>query len=196
MSEYVKTVILNSDGEKVTTPYVERDIQITKRMRIPLYVAGQLKSDEELAALGLTVKRYTQAELDAEECAGLYAANPDLAKRVREYKGYLDQLGLAYTATTDDIEEAVAISTTIEDKEQFVLRIKTAFDNVVLNLQAVNPDYTSFNAWEKMPVLIANLPSSAEAAEGMPAETESEELATAEPSETGSDKSESEQGAE
>lgn len=172
MSE-VKTVILNSDGEAVTTPYITQDVQITKRMRIPLYVAGQLKSDEELAALGLTVRRYTQAELDAEECAGLYAANPDLARRVGEYKGYLDQLGLAYTATTDDIEEAVAMSISIEDKEAFVLRIKTAFDNVVLNLQAVNPDYTSFNAWEKMPVLIATLP-----------------LATAEPSsEAGSDPS-------
>lgn len=175
MSEIVKTEIFNSNGEKVTTPYVERDIQITKRMRIPLYVAGQLKSDEELAALGLTVRRYTQAELDAEECAGLYAANPDLAKRVCEYKGYLDQIGITdYSANTDVIEEAVAMNTTIEDKEAFVLRIKTAFDNVVLNLQAVNPDYTSFNAWEKMPVMIANLP-----------------LATAEPSsEAGSDKSE------
>ena len=158
MSEIVKTVILNSDGEEITAPYIERDVQIIKRMRIPLYVAGQLKSDAELATLGLTVRRYTRAELDAEECAALYSANPDLARRVREYKGYLDQLGLNYTATTDDIEEAVAMSVTIEDKEQFVLRIKTAFDNVVLNLQAVNADYTSFNAWEKMPVLIANLP--------------------------------------
>lgn len=193
MSEIVKTEIFNSNGEKVTTPYITQDVQITKRMRIPLYVAGQLKSDAELAALGLTVRRYTQAELDAEECAGLYAANPDLARRVREYKGYLDQIGiLDYGATTDDIEEAVAISTTIEDKEQFVLRIKTAFDNIVLNMQAVNPDYTSFNVWEKMPVLIANLPSSAEATEGMPAETESVTSDKSEPS----DKSESEQGAE
>lgn len=190
MSEIVKTVILNSNGEAVTTPYVDRDVQITKRMRIPLYVAGHLKSDEELAALGLTVRRYTQAELDAEECEKLYAANPDLAKRVREYKSYLDQIGiLDYSANTDMIEEAIAISTTIEDKEQYVLRIKTAFDNIVLNLQAINSDYTSFTAWSKMPALIANLPSSAEATEGMPAEAESEELATAEPSEAGSDKS-------
>lgn len=189
MSEYVKTVVLEN-GVEVAEPYVVREVQVTKLMRIPLYVAGKLKSDEELAALGLTVKRYTQAELDAEECAKLYAANPDLAKRVREYKGYLDELGmLDYGATTDMIEEAIAISTTIEDKEQYVLRIKTAFDNIVLNLQAINSDYTSFTAWSKMPALIANLPSSAEAAEGMPAETESEELATAEPSEAGSDKS-------
>ena len=162
MSEIVKAVILNSDGEKVTTPYIEKDVQIIKRMRIPLYVAGQLKSDAELATLGLTVRRYTQAELDAEECAALYSANPDLARRVREYKGYLDQLGLNYTANTDTIEEAVAMSVTIEDKEAFVLRIKTAFDNVVLNLQAVHPDYTSFNAWEKMPALVANLPAEPE----------------------------------
>ena len=160
---YVKTVILNSNGEEITAPYVEQDVQITKRMRVPLYVAGKLKSDEELAALGLTVRHYTQEELDEEECGKLYAANPDLAKRVREYKSYLDQLGLAYTATTDDIEEAVAISVTIEDKEAFVLRIKTAFDNVVLNLQAVDEDYTSYTAWEKMPVLIANLPAEPEA---------------------------------
>ena len=161
MSEYVKTVILDAEGKVVTTPYIEKDVQITKRMRIPLYVAGQLKSDAELAKLGLTVRRYTKAALDAEECSKLYAANPDLARRVGEYKGYLDQLGLAYTATTDDIEEAVAISVTIEDKEAFVLRIKTAFDNVVLNLQAVNADYTAFDAWSKMPALAANLPEEA-----------------------------------
>lgn len=177
MSEIVKTVIFEN-GEPVTTPYVIRDIQITKRMRIPLYSAGQLKSDEELASLGLTVRRYTQAELDAEECEKLYAANPDLAKRVREYKNYLDQIGiLDYGATTDDIEEAVAISTTIEDKEQYVLRIKTAFDNIVLNLQAINSDYTSYTAWSKMPALVANLP----------AEPESETEPEAEPTEQGAE---------
>lgn len=163
MSEIVKTVILNADGEAVTTPYITQDVQITKRMRIPLYVAGQLKSDEELAALGLTVRHYTQEELDAERCAALYAANPDLARRVREYKGYLDQIGiLNYGATTDDIEEAIAISTTIEDKEQFVLRIKTAFDNIVLNLQAVNEEANAFTAWSMMPALVANLPEEPE----------------------------------
>ena len=163
MSEIVKTVILNSKGEPVTTPYVIRALQITKNMRIPLYVAGQLKSDAELASLGLTVRRYTQEELDAEECEKLYAANPDLAKRVLEYKGYLDQIGiLDYSANTDVIEEAVAISTTIEDKEAFVLRVKTAFDNVLLNLQAVNADYTAFDAWSKMPALVANLPAEPE----------------------------------
>lgn len=158
MSEYVKTVVLEN-GAEVAEPYVIREVQLTKRMRIPLYVAGQLKSDAELAELGLTVRRYTQEELDAEECAKLYAANPDLAKRVREYKGYLDELGmLDYGATTDDIEAAVAISVTIEDKAAFVLRVKTAFDNVVLNLQAVDPEANSFTAWEKMKALVANLP--------------------------------------
>lgn len=165
MSEIVKTVILNSNGEEITTPYIEMDAQITKRMRIPLYVAGQLKSDAELAALGLTVRHYTQEELDAQECAILYAANPDLAKRVREYKDYLDQLGINdYSANTDTIEEAVAMSVTIEDKEAFVLRIKTAFDNIVLNLQALNPEANAFSAWSKMPALVANLPA-AEGAE-------------------------------
>lgn len=162
MSEIVKTVVYD-EGEAVTTPYVIRDIQITKRMRIPLYIAGKLKSDEELATLGLTVRHYTQEELDAMECARLYAANSDLAKRVREYKGYLDQLGIAdYSANTDTIEEAVAMSVTIEDKEAFVLRIKTAFDNIVLNLQALNPEANAFSAWSKMPVLVANLPEETE----------------------------------
>ena len=163
MSEIVKTVILDAEGKVVTTPYIEKDVQITKRMRIPLYVAGQLKSDAELAELGLTVRRYTQAELDAEECAGFYAANPDLARRVGEYKGYLDQLGISdYSANTDTIEEAVAMSVTIEDKEAFVLRIKTAFDNIVLNLQALNPEANAFTAWSKMRALIANLPAEPE----------------------------------
>ena len=173
MSEIVKTVILNSNGEEITAPYVERDVQITKRMRVPLYVAGRLKSDEELAELGLTVRRYTQEELDAIECEKLYAANPDLAKRVREYKGYLDQIGINdYSANTDTIEEAVAMSVTIEDKEAFVLRIKTAFDNIVLNLQAVNEEANAFTAWSMMTALIANLPEEPEAEPETEPETE------------------------
>ena len=160
MSEVVKRVFVDEDGREldIETQYVTRKIPVPTVMRVPLYVNGIMVGTERLEELGLTIREYTQEELDAKECAALYAANPDLAKRVREYKGYLDQLGmLDYGATTDDIEAAVAISTTIEDKEAFVLRVKTAFDNIVLNLQALNPEANAFSAWSKMPALIANL---------------------------------------
>ena len=165
MSEVVKRVFVDEDGREldIETQYVTRKIPVPTVMRVPLYVNGIMVGTERLVELGLTIREYTQEELDAKECAALYAANPDLAKRVREYKGYLDQIGiLDYGATTDDIEEAIAISTTIEDKEQYVLRIKTAFDNVVLNLQALDPEANSYTAWEKMPVLVANLPEETE----------------------------------
>ena len=165
MSEVVKRVFVDEDGREINieTQYVTRKIPVPTVMRVPLYVNGIMVGTERLEELGLTIREYTQEELDAKECAALYAANPDLAKRVREYKGYLDQLGmLDYGATTDDIEAAVAISTTIEDKEAFVLRVKTAFDNIVLNLQALNPEANAFSAWSKMPALIANLPAEPE----------------------------------
>lgn len=96
------------------------------------------------------VNRYTQ----------WYAANPDLVKRVREYAVLLNGLGLAYTATTDEI--AVAINSQIEGDSAriaMILQMKTAFDNVVLNLEYLDVTKPQYTAWEEMPNLIANLPA-------------------------------------
>ena len=143
----------------IRTPFVEREIPVPTRVRIPLYADGVLISEKELAELGLSVVEYTQAQLDAMTYPGYYAANPDLAIRVRQYKQYLDGLGLSYTATTDDIDEAIAISTTIPEEEKLAVatRIKAAFDNISLNLQALGIEAASYEAWLTMPKLIRYL---------------------------------------
>ena len=92
-----------------------------------------------------------------------YAANPDLAKRVREYAVLLNGLGLAYTATTDEI--AVAINSQIEGDSAriaMILQMRTAFDNIVLNLEYLDVTKPQYTAWAEMPNLIANLPSEGE----------------------------------
>lgn len=144
----------------IRTPFVEREIPVLTRVRIPLYADGILIPEEELAELGLSVVEYTQEQLDAMTYPGYYAANPDLAPRVRQYKQYLDDLGLSYNATTDDIDEAIAISTTIPESGKLAVatRIKAAFDNIVLNLQALGIEAASYEAWLTMPKLIKYLP--------------------------------------
>lgn len=145
---------------EIRTPFVEREISVPTRVRIPLYVNGELLSAAELADLGLEIVEFTQDELDAQTYPSYYAANPDLAIRVRQYKALLDTLGLAYDATTDDIEEAVAISVSVEESDKLALitRIKAAFDNVVLNLQAIGVEAASYEAWRAMPKLVKYLP--------------------------------------
>ncbi len=144
----------------IRTPFVEREIMVPTLARIPLYADGVLLSEKELAELDLSVVEYTQAQLDAITYPAYYEANPDLAPRVRQYRKYLDDLGLAYTATTDDIDGAIAISTAIPeaDKLAFATRIKAAFDNIALNLQALGIDAASYEAWLTMPKLIKYLP--------------------------------------
>lgn len=144
----------------IRTPFVEREIPVLTRVRIPLYADGILIPEEELAELGLSVVEYTQEQLDAMTYPGYYSANPDLAPRVRQYKQYLDDLGLSYNATTDDIDEAIAISTTIPESGKLAVatRIKAAFDNIVLNLQALGIEAASYEAWLTMPKLIKYLP--------------------------------------
>ena len=89
-----------------------------------------------------------------------YAANPDLATRVREYAALLDGLELAHTATTDEI--AAAINTQIEGdsaRVTMILQMRTAFDNIVLNLEYLDVTKPQYTAWSEMPNLIANLPA-------------------------------------
>ena len=142
------------------TPWIEREVMVPTTVRIPLYEEGVLLSTEKLAKLNLAVVEYTQEQVDQMTYPAYYRNNPDLAPRVRQYKGYLDSLGLAYNATTDDIEEAVAISTTIaeSDKLALVTRIKAAFDNIVLNLQALGLEFANYEAWRTMRKLIKYLP--------------------------------------
>ena len=160
-NEIVKKVLVDENGKEMSidTRFVVRKMMVERNVRVPLYVGNQLKSEAELAELGLTIKGYTREELDRKYCAELYAANPDLAVRVREYKEYMDTLGLPYDAKTDDIETAVyALDMPDPDKQNLVLKIKITFDNITLNLEVFGAGFSSFSAWEKMPILIKYLP--------------------------------------
>jgi len=52
-NEIVLNVLVDADGNElnILTSFVERDVTIVRKMRVPLYVDGQLKSAEELAEL-------------------------------------------------------------------------------------------------------------------------------------------------
>ena len=161
--EIVKQVLIDSDGQEldIKTPYVTRQVTFTKLMRIPLYVNGILKSAQELAKLGITLKEYTQQEVDQMTYTAWFQANPDLAVRVAQYKNYMDALNLPYSSTTDDIQAAISNDQTISTDQKLAmsLRIKLAFDNIVLNLQALDPQSSAFQAWTIMDKLIQYLPA-------------------------------------
>lgn len=147
----------------IKTPYVIRDVQITKSMRVPLYVKGVILSDEELAELGLEIVGYTQDELDAITYAAMYEANADLETRVRQYKGYLDELGLEYTATLDEITTAIEGSETLTDTEKtaLALKIKTVYDAIITNMEAIGSETPMMDTYEQLGKLIQYLPAEA-----------------------------------
>ncbi|MDD5697666.1 MAG: hypothetical protein PHH77_03530 [Victivallaceae bacterium] len=142
----------------IRTPFIEREIQVVQQAKVPLYVDGVLISDEKLAALNLERVGYTQAQLDTIYYGNLYQANPDLAIRVRQYKGYLDELGLAHTATMDGITAAVTGSETIEDKVAFALQCKTVYDAIVTNMEYCGSETPLKDTCESIAKLIQYLP--------------------------------------
>ena len=147
------------------TTFVEREISVPTRVNVPLYVGGEILSDAELEKLGLEIVGYTQDEVDAEYYAGLYASNPDLAGRVRTYRDFLDGLGLGYQATTDEIEAAIEAREDLDAAGRLALasKIRTAFQNVVVNLELMGNPTASGDAWIDMPKLVKYLPAEAEA---------------------------------
>lgn len=147
----------------IKTPYVTREVQVTQRQRIPLYVNGTLKSTEELAALGLTVREYTRLEVETAYYADLYARDAAgdgaLQLRVRQYKGMLDTLGLAYDTPQDAIMTAIqAASITDAEKATLALTMKTVYDAITTNLEYLGSDCPHMDTYEKLPKLIRFLP--------------------------------------
>lgn len=95
----------------------------------------------------------------ANRYAQWYAGNPDLAPRVREYAAMLAELGLPDTAKTEEIAAAVdALDDGAPEKIARLLRIQTAFSNIVLNLEYLDVSRPQYTAWAEMKGLIANLP--------------------------------------
>lgn len=158
-NEIVKTVLIDkTSGNKVFLPYVIREVPITKKMRIPLYEAGKLKSDEQLQNLGLIVKHYTQEELDEQTFTNYYIQNPTLAQRVRQYASLLSQYNLGVDATSDQISEAIMVDGNLTQAQKMTLgaSLITLIHDIELNYSEVGQD--GFNAWADLPKLIKYLP--------------------------------------
>ena len=169
------------------TAFIERVIPVPTPVSVPLYVNGELIPEEELRKLDLEIVGYTQEQLDTVYYAELYAGNPDLIPRVRQYRDYLDDLSLPYDATTDQIDAALQAREDLDaaGRLELAARIRTAFQDIVVNLEACGCMTANYEAWLQMPKLVKYLPAEPEpdTAEPEPdtAEPQPEEPDTAEP---------------
>ena len=142
----------------IETRYVVRTVPVPTRMKVPLYRNGELIPAEELAELGLTIRNYTQEEVDAQTFAGYYAANPALAARVRQYAALLQQYGLDVSATSDDINAAIMASDASDaDKTAAAAGLLALIHDIEINFNEVSGD--GLTAWSVLDKLIRYLPS-------------------------------------
>lgn len=142
----------------IKTPFIEREIQVVQKAKVPLYVDGVIINDDQLAALNLERVGYTQDQLDTIYYAGLYSANPDLVTRVRQYKGYLDELGVGYSATMDEITAAITASELIADKAAYATQLKVVYDAIITNLEFCGSPTPHMDAYNELAKLIQYLP--------------------------------------
>ena len=195
-TDIVKKTLVDSTADGVEldlkTPFVIREVQVPTQMRIPLYVAGVLKSEEELAELGLTIREYTRLEVETAYYADLYARDAAgdgaLQLRVRQYKAQLDQLGLPYDAEQDTVMAAIQ-SAPLSDAEKaaLALTMKTVYDAITTNLEFYGSDTPHMDTYKQLAKLIRFLPTDAEDAEtepGTDVPASSEEDAPADSGET------------
>ena len=105
-STLVEKVLLDQNGVQISidTAYVERDVQITRRMKVPLYRGGQLKSAEELAQVGITLLQFRGDQLKKRVLKRIMN-DAYFVSMYSTYKGQLDKLGFPYTVTEQDIPE-------------------------------------------------------------------------------------------
>lgn len=154
---------LNNAEYDIKTPYVTRTVNVPQQMRIPLYVNGKLKSTEELAALGLSIRKYTRLEVDTAYYADLYARDAAgdgaLALRVRQYKAQLDQLCLPYDSGQDVVMEAIqAAPLTDAEKAALALTMKTVYDAITTNLEFYGSTQPHMDTYKQLAKLIRFLP--------------------------------------
>lgn len=140
------------------TAFIEREISIPTMVRIPLYIAGVLISDERLTELNISKVGYTQAQLDAIRYPAMFAANADLVTRVRQYKAKLDELELAYNSSMDVITAAIANSATIEDKAAYGSEMSAIYNAIITNLEFCGSDTPHMDAYLELAKLIQYLP--------------------------------------
>jgi hypothetical protein len=140
------------------TAFIEREIPIVTKVKIPLYEAGALISDERLTALNISKIGYTQAQLDAIRYPAMFAANADLATRVRQYKSRLDELTLPYTASLDEITAAISTSETIANKAAYGSEMNVIYSAIITNLEFCGSDTPHMDAYLELAKLIQYLP--------------------------------------
>ena len=139
------------------TAFFEKEIKVPTLVNVPLYVDGVMISEKELSALGLEIVGYTQEQLDTAAYAELYAANPDLAPRVRQYRDYLDSLALPYDATTDQVDAALLAREDLDAAGRLELssRIAAKLHDIEVNFEMMGiPGQT---AWSAIPKLVKYL---------------------------------------
>lgn len=98
----------------VELDYATKSVEVTEQITVTSKKAlwkgvGVRLSIADLAKLGVQVKYtpdQTDERMDYEHVIALYAANPDFAVRVAEWKAMFDQLGINYDATVADIAAA------------------------------------------------------------------------------------------
>lgn len=174
-TDIVRTALVDSTAGgaelDIRTPYVIREIPVTQRMRIPLYVNGRLKSSGELAELGISVREYTRLEVETAYYGDLYARDAAgdgaLQTRVRQYKNLLDSLGVPYDATQDEVMEAIQ-SAAMDDaaKAALALTMKTVYDAITTNLEYLGSDCPHMDTYARLPKLIRFLPEIPETEHG------------------------------
>ena len=167
-TDIVKQTLIDStrnDAElDIRTRYVVRTIPVPTRMKIPLYENGALISAERLAELGLTIRSYTRAEVEAQEYAAYYAQNPTLAARVRQYAALLTAYNLDVTATSDQINAAIMAGDQSDaEKTAAAAGLLTLIHDIEINWNEVSGD--GLTAWSVLDKLIRHLPETSEQSE-------------------------------
>ena len=151
----------------IRTPYVTRTVTIQQQQRIPLYVNGKLKSEQELAQLNIHVKSYTKLQRQQIYFTNLYAQDAQgdkaLQLRVRQYKAYLDQLGLSYSVSQDTIMSAIQQSDMTDAwKATVAMQMKAIYDAITTNLQFYGSQTPHKDTYNYIAKLIQYLPEVAE----------------------------------
>lgn len=150
--------LTNDQEMNIKTAFITREQTITRDVKVPLYVDGVIIPDANLANLQLERVGYTQTELDVIHYANLYQYNPDLETRVRQYKDYLDQLGLDYDAGLDDIMSAISASETITDKALFGLQVNITYEAIITNMEFMGFEQPHMETYTAIAKLIQYLP--------------------------------------
>lgn len=167
------------DNPEVSLPYDTLTVEVEKTIKVkvkqPLWdMAGKRLSVAELAAIGYEVyvtPEQTPEYYEFKQYRGLYAANPDLENRVKEYKAYFDELGIGYDSNTDVMEVAIKEKIAADVQVEYVQKMQTALTNVKVNYQAaiaavemsgvgdLGVTGNDFETWLHTPLLIKYMPS-------------------------------------